>query len=106
MYGEATYSAVASGGTATIEIRTTTNRDWTVSQISIEMATVTAGITCEMRKNGTLVTLLIPNGDSAGGDPPILLRPGDVITVTWRGGVATGIVGKAYVLSDDSAVAP
>jgi hypothetical protein len=104
-YGEASYSAVAGGGTAEIQIRTRTNRDWTVSQISIEMATAVAGAVCTMRKNGTFVTYLVPNGDAAGGDPPILLRAVDVITITWTG-VTNGVVGKAFVIYDDGEAQP
>lgn len=104
-YGEKTYSAVAAGNTATVSVKTTTNRAWTVQQVSIEMDTATAGAKCTMRKNGTFVTLLVPNGDAAGGDPPIVIQPVDEITVTWTG-VSNGAVGKVFVIYDDGEAQP
>lgn len=101
--GDKQYSATANAsGIATVTVSTNSRmRDWTVQQISIEMDSAPIGSTCSIRKNGALVTLMVPNGDAATGDPPILLRgQTDQITVTWTG-VLPGSVGSVLVVYDD-----
>lgn len=73
--------------------------NWSVSQVSIEMLTAPVGATCVMRKGGAFVTFLIATGDVAGGDPPLFLRPGDRVTITWEG-CTPDDYGKAYVIYD------
>lgn len=77
-------------------------RTWLVSQVSVEMAAAPSGATCELRKTGRLVTLLIATGDVAGGDPPVLLRGGESLTVQWAG-VTAGLVGRALAIMDERA---
>lgn len=93
---------VGAGGQATITVRVPNGIDtWTITQVSAELPSAPAGSTCELRKNGNLVTLLIPTGDVAAGDPPVVLRPTDPgITVTW-GGCTPGTVARALVFYDD-----
>lgn len=92
---------VAAGGTAVQRIQTKTKfQTWTVSQVSVEMPTAPIGATCYLRKNGIGITPLIPTGDAASGDPPILLRPGETMSVEWAGCTA-GDVGTVYIVYDD-----
>lgn len=85
--------------TATITTRTALQK-WTVSQVSVEMATAPIGATCTLRKDSALVTPLIPTGDAATGDPPITLRSGQQLTVTFTG-CPVGAIGTVYVIYDD-----
>lgn len=58
---------------------------WRVTQVSIEVDGdgAPAGATCTLRKNGRIITPLVPDVDAAGGDPPVPLRTNDVLTVEW-----------------------
>ncbi len=92
---------VPASGTATVTIRTRTRlQTWILQQVSVEMSTAPIGTTCELRRNGFLVTPLIGTGDAAAGDPPVMLRGTDVVTVTWNG-ATPGHVGRVLVLFDD-----
>lgn len=92
---------VAAAGTARASITTRTKlQTWTVSQISVEMPGAPIGATCAIRKDGALITPLIPTGDAASGDPPIVLRPGERITIDFAG-CTPGIVGTVFAVYDD-----
>jgi hypothetical protein len=69
-----------------------------VTQVAAEMAGAgaAAGV---IRRNGAIVTPFVPTGGAAGGDPPIWLWPGDLLTVEWTG-APVGAVGKATVFYD------
>jgi len=103
--GDQNYTAVAdASGNARVEIRCRSrNRNWTVQQISAQMEGAPIGCICTVKKNSTFVTLLIPTGDSAAGDPPILLRGhSDILTVEWTGATPGG-VGTVLAIYDESA---
>lgn len=92
---------VGAAGTATASVQTKTKfQTWTVSQVSVEMATAPIGATCDVRKGGALITPLIPTGDAATGDPPITLRPGETMTVNFAG-CTPGATGTVYLIYDD-----
>lgn len=92
---------VGAGGTAQARIQTGSKfRTWTISQVSVELAAAPIGATCDVRKNGTLITPLIATGDAASGDPPVVLRPGDTLTVNWAG-CTIGTRGSVYLIYDD-----
>lgn len=94
-------AAVITGGTATVTVRTRTRlQTWSLQQVSVEMPSAPIGATCEFRRNGFLVTPLIPTGDAADGDPPIPLRGSDVVTVKWTG-CTVGAIGRVLVVYDD-----
>lgn len=99
---EATYTAtVEAGGTARVDLRTETRfQSWTVQQVSVEMSSAPVGATCVLRKGGALITPLIATGDAASGDPPVPLRPGELLRVEWAG-CTPGDIGTVYVLYDD-----
>lgn len=101
------YSVTVDGaGSAVQRIQTATKfQTWTISQVSVEMATAPIGATCYLRKNGVGISPLIPTGDAASGDPPILLRPGETMTVEWAG-CTPGDVGSVYLIYDDGVTAP
>lgn len=73
---------------------------WVVSQVSVELATAPVGATCALRKNGALLSPLIPTGDAASGDPPVTLWPGDRMTVEFAG-CNPGDVATVYAIYDD-----
>jgi hypothetical protein len=77
-------ATVDAAGRATISI-TAGFKPWLVSQVSIEMLTAPAGSTCFLRKRGQLITPLISAGDAAGGDPAVMVYPGEALTVEWHG---------------------
>ncbi len=78
-------ATVDSGGRATIKIRPRFPDVWRVEQVSIEMQTAPLGSTANLRKNGSLVSPMIPTADAAGGDPPITITASDLMTVEWAG---------------------
>lgn len=96
---------VGAGGTCTITIRPTNQVIWTVSQVTIEMvpqpedSQVPSGAVCNLRKNGYLVTPMVPNADAAGGDPPMQILPSDILTVEWSG-CQPGHIGKVMAVYD------
>jgi len=95
-------SVVDASGYATAVIRPRTGQTWTMQQVSVELLTAPpAGCTAALRKNGWLITPMVPAGDSAGGDPPIVLRGGpDAMTVSVY--LATpGQTMRAFFIYDD-----
>lgn len=100
-HNDRTYSAVvASDGTATVTIATNGVDTWTVSQVSVECPTAPSGSTCSLRKGSYLVSALIPTGDAATGDPPLVLRPQDTAEVAWSG-CTPGDACKVFIIYDD-----
>lgn len=94
-------ATVNASGVATVTIKTRTRlQTWTVTQVSVEMTTAPIGSTCELRRNGFLVTPLIGTGDAASGDPPVILRGTDTCTVTWNG-ATPGDIGRVLIFFDD-----
>ncbi|MER6059471.1 hypothetical protein [Streptomyces albidoflavus] len=100
--GEA-FSTVVIGadGTGVVVIGTGTRlQTWTVSQVSVEVPGAPIGATCTLRKGGALITPLIPTGDAATGDPPVIVRPGEALTVEFAG-CTPGQTGTVYAIYDD-----
>jgi len=92
---------VDASGTAVQAIQTgSAFRTWTVSQVSVEMPSAPLGATCDVRKGGALITPLIATGDAATGDPPVVVRPGETLTVTFEG-CTPGDTGTVYLIFDD-----
>lgn len=87
---------IGASGTGTITLQTRSMRSWSIQQVSIELAAAPSGATADIRKNGYLVTPVIPTGDTAAGDPPVELRPEDTLTINWYG-CTNGQIGKATV---------
>lgn len=77
--------AVLANGTLSIPVVPTSSATWEVTQVSTEMPTAPSGSLCIIRKNGIKVTDMISTGDVAGGDPPVILRQSDKMTVEWTG---------------------
>ena len=102
MSDDQSYQATANAsGVATVTITISgRTRMWSVSQISTECPSAPIGATCVVRKNGSLVTPLISTGDVAGGDPPLSIRPQDVLTITWTG-LTVGTVAAVYIIYDE-----
>jgi hypothetical protein len=99
---EKTYTpVVAASGIAVATIKVANGLStWTVTQVSIAMPTAPAGATCQLQKNSFPVTPMVATGDTAGGDPPVMLRPSDVLTVTWTG-CTPGTAAQVLVFFDD-----
>lgn len=93
-------ATVKADGTATFEISPTTTLAWLVSQVTVELAAAPVGATCALRLDGFLVTAMIATGDAAGGDPPILLHPGQTLSVLWTG-CTPGTIGSVFVAYDE-----
>ena len=95
--GTASYSAkVGAGGTATITVRTPSREAWIISQVSTELPSAPSGASSDIRLNDRLVTVMVPSGDAASGDPPITLLDTDTLTVNWAG-CTNGTVAKALI---------
>lgn len=95
---------VSAAGVATVSFKPPTSRNnYVVQQVSVEYATAPIGCTCDVRKNGRLITPMIPTGDAAGGDPPIPLGGGsDIMTINFAGGTPNDIVNVFIVYDDGS----
>jgi hypothetical protein len=89
---------VTAAGTLTVTVTPSSSTTWEITQITTEMTTAPAGAICVIRKNGLKVTDMIGSGDAAGGDPPVILRPADRLTVEWASCTPgdTGTVGIFY----------
>lgn len=95
--------AANASGALTLTLRVVGARPWTVSQVSVEMASGADLATGELRFNGFLVAPFVPAGDAVGGDPPITMQPtGDELTVEWTGATANS-VGQALFIYDFAA---
>jgi hypothetical protein len=92
----------SSAGILTLTFAVAGSRPLTVTQVSVEMATGGDLAACTLRLNGALVSPAVATGDAVGGDPPIIVMPGDQLTVTWTGATA-GSIGTALFLYDDAA---
>lgn len=94
---------MAADGTATIRFQPYSAQPWTVTQVSIELATAPVGATAALRLYragsavGFLVTPLVPTGDVAAGDPPVVVAPEDVLAAEWAG-CTPGTLAKALIL--------
>lgn len=93
---------VSAGGVATVTFKPPTQRsNYIVQQVSVEYATAPIGCVCTLRKNGRFITLIVPTGDAAGGDPPIPLSGGsDKMTVTFTGGTPGDTVNVFFIYDD------
>ena len=90
---------VGAAGTATVTIRTKSSESWVIGQVSNEMPGAPATALCTVRKNGYVVSPLIPQSDTADGAPAIEITPADVMTVEWT--LCTpGLVGKVAIYFD------
>lgn len=87
---------VTAAGILTLRIRPKSSVSWEVTQVTTEMPTAPSGSLCVLRKNGNKVTDMIATGDAAGGDPSVVLRPSDELTIEWTQ-CTPGDTGKALV---------
>ena len=90
-------ATVAADGTATIRWRTQAKQTWDIEQITTKADSVGFGATCEVRKNGNRVTLMIPTGSTAGQPPAVRQSPSDVMDVHWSGAVVGARVEVTHV---------
>jgi len=89
-------TTVRADGTATVRFTPTKNRPWQLRQVSTEMANAPSGATAELRKNGNLITVMLPS-DVADSDPPVPVSPGERMEVNWFGGTP-GAVANVYII--------
>jgi hypothetical protein len=93
---------VGAAGTLTLTFSVAGSRPLTVSQVSVEMATGADLAIGAVRYNGVMVAPFVPTADAVGGDPPIVIAPGDLLTAGWTG-ATPGSVGSALFIYDDGA---
>lgn len=103
-YPPATLSGVSAGAALTLTYTPRGSLLNKVSQVSTEMPGTVGGASaatglCVVRRNGAIVAQMIPSGDTAAGDPPIWLWPGDTMTIEWTS-VPNGLTGRATVFYD------
>lgn len=91
---------VTAGGTLVLSWKPQGRQNWLVQQVSVNMPAPPAGATCTLKKNGNVITPLVPGQDAAGGDPPILQRTYDRMSVEWTG-CTPGATGQIFVVYDD-----
>lgn len=90
--------AADSNGDLTVVFRARGAQPFRVTQITAEMPDG-AGAACAIRLNGALISPLVATGDSAGGDPPVWVTPGDELAVVWTGAPADAS-GQAVFIYD------
>lgn len=95
-----TSAQIGAAGTGTAPLSGGGSAMLRVRQVSVELAAAPAGSTCALRLNGFLVTPLVPTGDASAGDPPVLVSPGDELTVEWTG-CTPGTVGRVLMIYDE-----
>ena len=102
MWGDGQASATAGAdGVATATIRPTGRQSWTVSQVTVSMTDAPSTALCELRKNSAIVVpYLLAQGDTAGNDPPVVLRHNDYLRIIWSR-CTPGNVGQVYYIYDD-----
>ncbi len=92
---------VLANGTATVRFKTSNTRQrFTVQQVTVEYPTAPLGCVCSIRKNGNLVSPMIPTGDAASGDPPIVLSQNDIMTVVFSSATPNDTV-SVFIIYDD-----
>lgn len=102
------YSGAAdSAGNLTIKITPRNMIQWLIRQVNIELqlapgAASPVGATCRWRKNGGAGSPLVPDNDTAGGEPGVMLRPSDAMTIEWTG-LNAGTIGRATAFYDEIA---
>lgn len=88
-------------GTCTVIIKPQGSTTWSVTQLSIEMGSAPSGTVLTLRTNGHFIdSPFSARRASAGGDPPIPLRPGDDLTVEWTG-ATPGDQGLVFYMYDE-----
>jgi len=88
-------------GELSLAFRTRGSDTYRVTQVTAEVSPRAggAGAVCSVRRNGALISPLVPTGDAAAGDPPVWVGPGDELTIEWTG-LASGTIGKMVVIYD------
>lgn len=92
-------TTATAAGVAEIEHRPRSANRQIVKQVAVETPGRSGGI-ASIRINGFLITPVTASMDAAGGDPPIPLDPGDVMTVLWTG-MPVGQLCKATVFWEE-----
>lgn len=88
-----TFSVTAGAtGTARVDIRPRRLQTWTMTQVSTSMPDAPIGSACELRFNGNPYTPMVSTGDVAAGEPPLVMRSTDTLSVMWSA-VTPGNVG-------------
>jgi hypothetical protein len=95
---------VPASGTQTLSVTPLDSIGWRVTQVSPSMLagsapTVSPTATAAVYVAGISIAPYVAQGDAVGGDPPIDLQPGDVMTLVWVGATAGNVV-QAYVFYD------
>lgn len=90
---------VAAAGTATITYMFGRNTA-TVTQVSVDAPNVGGGASAGVYLNDSLITPLVPQGDAATGDPPVIIRPGNSLKIKYFG-AAPGALIQTLVFYDD-----
>lgn len=74
---------VGPDGTATAVIAPTGGVPWNVTQVSAAILSAPPAAFAMSRVNGAFYSYFLPAGDVLAGEPPLLLQPGDVLTMEW-----------------------
>lgn len=92
---------IGTNGEGSITLTPTKNVPWVVTQVSTEYRNSPSGCTAQLRKNNALITVMIPT-DVADSDPPVFLRPGDRLVITWFGGTSGDSVSALFLYEEGS----
>jgi hypothetical protein len=99
---QAVTASADAAGRAVITITPYRRQVWTVTQVSVEAPTAPGSATAALQKGSYLVTPLVPSADAAAGDPPVILRPGENLSVVWQGMNPGDHVRALFVYDDGS----
>lgn len=84
-YRDSLSAVVPASGAVIIPLTPNGTLTYVVRQVSLERNDAPLGATCYLRINGRDVTPLINSGDTAAGEPPTWVYPGDRLTLEFAG---------------------
>lgn len=94
-------AVVAADGTATILLTVSATRVlYRVTQVSTMADAVGDAASCALYRDGMRITPMVAQGDAAGGDPPIDVRPGQRMTVEWLAGTPGAVVDALFIYDE------
>ncbi len=82
---ESLSGTVSAAGTLVIPLSPNGTLTYIVGQVTLERNDAPLGATCYLRINGRDITPMINSGDTAAGEPPTWVYPGDRLTLEFAG---------------------
>lgn len=95
-----TLSGTVAANAARLPLRVNNRRAWTIKQITVDALGVGATATCGLYIQRELIAPVAAQRDVIDGEPPVTLRPGELLEMVW-GSATNGVLVKATIIYDD-----